>query len=1005
MREQILQKELVNRTTKQVIVTKEVSDISNLIETPYFSQVTPRYYEGSDEKPVLGTYTLKGLAELVNNAPKKKKKENEIALLKGIYEGGTKGAYCATRAPFIFFDVDVKKKENAHLFDAKLNSDVFEALQRVAVLAWRSNSGFGMAGILYVPQIVQFSAIESKDHLLVGKAIGDSLKKKIGIESFDEAQFRFRQLRYIAHQDVKRQLNLKPMAFRYEIKEVLKTTALGRPIYEFKNNEAYPGSIEEQFNQNNNIEDILIKCGFTKVGDLRYKHPTTTSANSGVVNQTQNKFYNFSSSFSRFSHFTPYFLCMFYMYDMDQRAFLKDLRSQGYENKAPKADKFAEAAKVLGEFNGPREEAIFRACYILKYADYHEKFSFVDKHSHNEMEDELFYHYLNINKINISYDCDIEIDHFVYEKVSQVFEYLDKHKRVAMVADTGVGKTTAILKGFEALKPSKRMLFLAPLTVIVDQIERKYPNIVCLTGSSIPEDHTKAKSANIVVATYEQGTKHLKEGNFDYVVIDEVHELILANSYKADEISALTSKIKDRKVLGLTGTPSQLLSKLGFKLIKVNQRVPSKLNVIKRIDNRDGLKVILQHQEGVKGKAIYRLNSKKNIGDVQKKLVEMGKLKSEEIMILESGRQSKSKSEFKTLAYTSQFPDHVKVVLTTAIIDEGVSIDQSGFTDVVFIETEYNPTPEAVKQFFARFRNQDPQRKYYYYMRSSLSHEPKNFQINYEYQLKLERLENDIKDRMIEQLSNKDMANNDHLFYQDSTINEYYLSKDINEQYFKSMSTDEYLHFLESNYSLEIEADINYYYKKVDDSDIRKRNLEAKKIVTHYWLNNRYDVINALLEFTDDPYIKENTEYVGDIPSDDVSDVVIKFKSMFEDLQRKYIQLEKLGTPDIDSLIIDKDKGVPFGTQRFNRNKVLRANLKTIHHPLTKTDRINKAKIESFLAEVRELDAFQVKDLETIWKKQKTEGGRYNSYNLLDLVLHFQGFKYNSKESRYIREG
>ena len=72
-----------------------------------------------------------------------------------------------------------------------------------------------------------------------------------------------------------------------------------------------------------------------------------------------------------------------------------------------------------------------------------------------------------------------------------------------------------------------------PLTGIVEQIKSEHPNIVSLTGSSEPEEHTKAKTFPIVIGTYEQGYKHLSDPNtFDYVVIDEVHNLITANSYK-----------------------------------------------------------------------------------------------------------------------------------------------------------------------------------------------------------------------------------------------------------------------------------------------------------------------------------------------------------------------------------------------------------------------------------------------------------------------------------------
>ncbi len=1012
MQNQIEQDELVIVTKKEVAITRQEADISSLIDTKHFSQITARYYIGSDDEPVLGTYSLTELTDLVNKAPITKKKDQEISVLKGIYNGGISGAFCNESCPFIFFDIDVKGKseknpkgENAHLFDRKTNADVFDALSKLAVLTWRSNSQLGIAGIFYVPQIKALNNQDTKEHLLIGKAIGESLKKELNIEGFDEAQFRFRQVRYLAHQKAQRVLNLKPMAFVYKITKKVKKTPQGAPILKLKNHYPYPGSIEEQFNNQTSIIDALFDCGFKHVKGMRYKHPSTTSASSGEVNLEQNKFFNFSTSFSKYNYFTPYFLYMFYIYNMDQRAFLRDLRKKGYEN-IPIKDANTKASELLKSYSGPREEAIFKACFMLKSMPYQDKLGFVESHSHSEMEDELFHYYLDINNVIIEYDKELSVDRYVVEQAAQIFDYLDHHEKVVLVADTGVGKTTAILDGFNKLRPSKRMLFLAPLTIIVDQIEQKYPEIPCLTGESIPDEHSRANIASVVVATYEQGTKHLRADDFDYVVIDEVHQLINSNNFKEDEITALTSKTKSMTTMGLTGTPSQLFSKMGYKLLRVAKKQSESLKIIKRVDNRSPFKIILQHQAEVSKKAIYRLNSKKTINNVYKRLIDSGQFKESEVLILMSERGIKKGEGYRSIANKSMFPEEVKVVLTTSIIDEGVSIDQEGFSDVVFIEKDYFPSPEPLKQFFARFRNHDPERKNYYYIKTPKDHEAKNYNITYEYQERSEQLSKEMKERgEVERLSNKDMANNDHLFYQDSTVNSYQLSNDINKEYFSSISREEYIHFLEENYSLTFETDYSYTYKKIDDSDVRKREREARHIIGHYWLNYKSEVNNAILAFTQDEIMLENGDFMDVEASDEVMDIVSNNLSAFRKMQERYLTLEELGATDIDTLLIDKRTELPYDTQIFNRHKVLYLNLKTIKSPETVTDEINKAKMEAFIEDVRKLDSFQGKDLESIWKKQKALGGRYSSYNLLDLVRHQLNFKYNSKSSRYYNQG
>ena len=69
MRNQIEQDGLEIVKEKKISITKEEADITSLINTKHFSRVTARYYVGSTEEPVLGTYTLTELADLINKAP------------------------------------------------------------------------------------------------------------------------------------------------------------------------------------------------------------------------------------------------------------------------------------------------------------------------------------------------------------------------------------------------------------------------------------------------------------------------------------------------------------------------------------------------------------------------------------------------------------------------------------------------------------------------------------------------------------------------------------------------------------------------------------------------------------------------------------------------------------------------------------------------------------------------------------------------------------------------
>ena len=274
--------------------------------------------------------------------------------------------------------------------------------------------------------------------------------------------------------------------------------------------------------------------------------------------------------------------------------------------------------------------------------------------------------------------------------------------------------------GFTKYRPNKRLLLLAPLTAIVEQTKAKFKDVVALTGKSISEEHTKAKTANIVIATYEQGYKHLRDTNtFDYVAIDEVHNLITANSYKSESIKNITSILDSYKIIGLTGTPNPLFYSIGYKLVSVKKEYQQKVDVNFIVDNRNPLKIALQHLLKVKGKCIIRINSRKIANDLKTEVIKLKKYIKSEILILNSDSHIKNGKEFQHLITHSKFNDAIKLVITTSIIDEGLSIKQSGFTDAVFIETDYKPMPESVKQFFARFRNADQNRKNYFYYKET----------------------------------------------------------------------------------------------------------------------------------------------------------------------------------------------------------------------------------------------------------------------------------------------
>lgn len=984
-------KKVAQITDYKVSVTHHFDNFNLVLDTPFFSEIN-NYYSNTKRTgvPVKKHHTLNSLLERLNTIKQKLSKNNSIAILKGLYKGGTIGANCYESAPFLFFDIDVKESENSHLLDAYNNAEVFEKLQAVAVLVWRSNSGNGMAGILYVPQLSNINHTDTKKHLVIGKAVCNYLKKEIGINAeFDPAQSKFRQVRFLAQQKTKCRINLNPYVFKYEVTEVPKISQTGVKQYRYNDNRAVWGSIADQFNRNVPIHTALLDNGFTHLGGTRYKHFRTTSTSSGSVKG--DVFLNASTSFSRHKVFTSFYLYLTQEYDNDLNRFIKDLKRKGYKTIKPTKQTFKQAENNLKNITRDRQKQIFEACFNLQNASYKDKIKFVKENAANKKETIWFYDYLKIKSLNIPFDKTIEIQSYVSEQLSAVLDYADKHKKTILTAETGTGKTTAFLKDFETYRPNKRLLILAPLTAIVEQTKAEFKNVIALTGNSTPDDHINARRAPLVIATYEQGYKHLTNPNtFDLVVIDEVHNLITAHSYKRDAIKKLTSLLNSYNVIGLTGTPNLLFKAIGYKMVRVQKQSQDRTNIKFITDNRPPLKIALQHLQNVKGKCIMRVNSRSVARDLKAELVKAKSYKKAEILILNSDAHVKKGKDFEALTNTSQFNEKTKLVLTTSIIDEGLSIKQKGFTDVVFIETSYKPMPEALKQFFARFRNEDHNRKNYFYYKETknqtlISWNPFKDYNNTKTELVKEAQVFDVNDT-----DKKDIMNTKYLYYENGTVNEYALAYDVSTYFFKLMTKQEYIHFIENNYNIQILKDNTHAKQSLNTSHSKKQARIIKKEVANSWINQKDEVMSALYRLASSLSLKKTIDYTGQNPPDEIFDLVSNNLKTFEDLHKNSLKLENLGIQDVDAILIDLKEMKPYPNSKVNRAVKLYQNLDSIKNPKSKIEIKNSGKLLSFVNDVLKIKNFNRSDVFRCWNKQKCNSIKPSYYNLIDLVQHYE---------------
>ena len=951
---------------------REVNTSLDYTDNVFMYLQSMRYAKG------MQAISLKVLEQLINNYSNADGgKEEDRCLLKGLYKDNYNGVDCYKNVPYLFYDIDVKddikngkiRKENIHLFDPEANQKVFETLKKVSVFCWRSNSKVGITGVIYVPQLENYLSNESALHLQAGKQITSYLSEYLhsvtGIDriKFDDKQSVFRQLRYLAEQNQERKLNITPLEFTYKVEEKIKERTAGVIEYRPHDYSKPKGTLISQFDNDNEVLNIALDNGFSTVGSnngntIRIHHPKTTSATSGAIDKSINIFYNHSGSFSNRKSFTPSQLLCKLRFNYNWSDFYKHLTALGYKEKQTPQEEIKDVSKALQcELLKTTNEVdegkiIFKHCYDLQTLTNEQKQNFIKANCPRPELKKFFVHYLNLIDYGIKYDKEFNIKKYVDKQLGNVLNYLDKHNKVILGAETGKGKTTAFIRDFHKHRPGKRLLILVPLIIIVEQNKKEYyGKAIFLDGKSKPSEHKQAEYSNFVFATYKQGAKLLNVSKFDYIVVDEVHQLLTANSYKLKTIAELTPHLSENKVIGLTGTPSNIFKSIGYKLIKVGVTNPIKTEIEIRLSNKKGYDIALNHLNTVKGKTLLRLNDTIGLELLKKQLIDLKVFKANEIIILHSSKKVKSSKEFKQLAHERIFNDKVKLVLTTSLIDEGLSIDQTGFTDIVFIETDYNPRPEAQKQFFARFRNEDPNRNNYLYLREKNNQTPSRYNPEYAYSDKLRGLNNEIDESNgtdFKTTYNSAFSNND-FYYDDNTINPYYLAFSVTDVLFKSFNIEQFIEYSENNYNLSFTVNEAFKLFAGGGSNETKERKELKKLIAGEWYNNKIEVLHALGSHSLNKSIRNDLRDTQGFIDPNTEQIVINYIKDFEKLYKRTKKLEQLGVKEPDRILIDTSKALTLASEKNYKDEVTMLQVKNIiQNPQNEADKKAKVRLEQF---------------------------------------------------------
>ena len=342
------------------------------------------------------------------------------------------------------------------------------------------------------------------------------------------------------------------------------------------------------------------------------------------------------------------------------------------------------------------------------------------------------------------------------------------------------------------------------------------------------------------------------------------------------------------------------------------------------------------------GKVLIRVNAIDTSEAIKKELIDKKIYKKSEIHQLYSSLEIKNSKTYKGLAYNSEFSDQYKIVFTTAMIDEGVSIDQMGFTDIIFIETSYNPRPEAIKQFFARFRNNDPNRKNYLYLKQKKVQTPTCFNPtlmfkNDLYTLAFESDEEEAKDVLT---TYNNLFSNNSYYYNNEIVNNYFLAYATTETMFQKFNTEQLLDYLKSNYNLAFSVNKEHEVNKIDNNTKEHIKLIKQKVAT-LWSEEKVHVCQVLLYHTQNPSIANGIIKQQIRIDDDFSAFVKGNIKHFETLYLREKELCSLGVVNPLEYLIknDGDEITLQSNDRYKRSvQVLKVD-RAILDPKTKADK------------------------------------------------------------------
>lgn len=299
---------------------------------------------------------------------------------------------------------------------------------------------------------------------------------------------------------------------------------------------------------------------------------------------------------------------------------------------------------------------------------------------------------------------EVIVNNYCSEVLSDVEGLIKENGKKLIIANPGLGKSVMVTK----VAMDRKVLFLAPTISIATQMADEYykenngEKMATLLCSQVDGYIcNKKQDSNLVIAVYDSLVKAIGLGiNLsEYIIfIDEVHQTVLATTYRQSAIDMMESLIGDNYIT-LTATPYSLVAEDFKHILHIVSKNDKKRTVVfykknKHINTKEYVDYITKQ---VKGKCIILCNNSKNAEEL------VGYLSHRKCLVVDAKTNKHIREQ---IVKSKHFPTGVDTIITTEALSDGVSLYDTDITDMILMKQNINLN--HLIQFPARARKSNP---------------------------------------------------------------------------------------------------------------------------------------------------------------------------------------------------------------------------------------------------------------------------------------------------------